>query len=1269
VKNRILGVAGAALAASLLAAPAPAQMMVVNEVVAEPAPAFVEVLILEDGNYQNWSIVDCFASGTIGAGGVQFSGPGYANLRAGTVIVFYGLPTTSAPPADPSYDPDNGDWIIEVNEGEPSTGDFAITGDAAFVLGTGTNADCILIGDGTPAGSIYNPPFANVTDADFVPEEDYYDPATYKFGIVSDRAPHNTRSPNDVILGQPLSGAAIGGSFTQTADYTIGVISPSPGQPNAFDNQQYILGLRNELPGVSIFVPEGPFFSRLTLPTDEEVVEIPVSNPGDTDDLVVSGSFITGPDASLFSVVEPLTVAPGGSASLPVIFSPQGAKGQFQATLTIVSNDEDGATVDVGIVGHSGDHADYEGLLIVELSDAPDSFRDEFVEIQNTTAAPMDISGVILSDEEFSNGEGTIRFPAGSVLDPGEIAIVLVGGTTAFTPNFFLDPNTLEVLLDPGVTVYYQSNRDVSGYPSLPDNPLVEMEYVPAEEFGASGVVFFAAADSAALHLPGSPWVLGPVNFNSAIDGVNFNKTATAPEGPINSNGDADTLQTRVGDAALSGVQSYARRVIDTNVSSEVTFRVQNERTPGQLNVLDDPDASAVSINIFVDRVLPTGAIQALVPIQNLGAAADLTIAGSFFTGADATLFSVVSEPAGPLGPDEVGDVAIEFAPNGFVGSATATLNVVSNDSSGDIVEVTIWAYSGDPADYDGLWMSEIKYTPAIDQFVEIVNTSSSSIDISGVGLTDSNAGNTEGSIRFPAGTVLAPGEVILVTASPQLGRPNWIDNVPPGVRVFVNPARVEGAEFWFPAGGNQLVNMENDIENGNGIFWTSGTDNVAMYFPGARIFSGVGLGIPSTVLDGFNFAIADPDSKPVPLNPDGDYDTPETRFDIGAGVPTSVIRRVYDYSTSSQDFWEVDQVGITPGELRTVDDPDVQVASLQAFAGRALPNATSTGAVTVRNNGFTAPLTVSGSFFTGANASLFSVTSEPSGIVAGETGDLSFTFDPQGFTGPAEATLTVVSNDGGGDTINVTVHAFSGDPAPYAGLWLSEVKVTPTADQFVEIVNLSGSVIDISGVQLTDSGASNTEGCIAFPAGTTIAPGEHIVVTAGAGTALGLERPSWIDGIAGSTRVFVNPFRVEAAEFWFPANGNQLINMDNVPDNENNGAGVFWLGSTDEVAMTFPGARIFNGVGLGVPGTVLDGLNLANTATGKPVPINPDGLYDTQASRLDVTPGIATSAIRKTYATSTSSQIFWATPSSAITPGAENPEITNVDDWSLLAY
>ena len=91
------------------------------------------------------------------------------------------------------------------------------------------------------------------------------------------------------------------------------------------------------------------------------------------------------------------------------------------------SNDEAGYTAYLAAAGQGkGDLRISEVMSAAKLFTAPNGESCDWIEIENTSAMPADLSGLHLSDKE---GEARYTFPAGTTLAPGGFTVVWCSGT------------------------------------------------------------------------------------------------------------------------------------------------------------------------------------------------------------------------------------------------------------------------------------------------------------------------------------------------------------------------------------------------------------------------------------------------------------------------------------------------------------------------------------------------------------------------------------------------------------------------------------------------------------------------------------------------------------------------------------------------------------------------------------------------------------------------------------------------------------------------
>lgn len=198
-------------------------------------------------------------------------------------------------------------------------------------------------------------------------------------------------------------------------------------------------------------------------------------------------------------------------------------------------------------------------------------------------------------------------------------------------------------------------------------------------------------------------------------------------------------------------------------------------------------------------------------------------------------------------------------------------------------------------AQYAGLVISEVITIPTADESVEIVNTSGAAIDLSGVILTDEETGTGEGAVSFPASTTISPGEVIVVAVTANATEPAWLDSLPAGVRVFVEPARVASIGAWTAANGNTLMAL-NDVAGPTANIGLSATDGVALFEP-TLTFSGAGISDPTLCIDGVNW---DPAGPYLPIDMAGTLDTAATEIPYEHGSTNSWQRLRSSANTGS---------------------------------------------------------------------------------------------------------------------------------------------------------------------------------------------------------------------------------------------------------------------------------------------------------------------------------------------------------------------------------
>jgi hypothetical protein len=432
-------------------------------------------------------------------------------------------------------------------------------------------------GTGRPiAGTLVESDGLDVPDGNYVNFHDAnVDGQDSRFGTI---IPNLLATGIQRVEGRALDGGAITSSFVSAsgiwAPSATNTVNPSGGKASPLTIQA---GLPDD---PNIFVATGALYLSAESVLTTTTAEVAVFNVGASAALSITDAVISGAGASAFSVAPPLpsAIAAGSSATLTIRFYPGGSTVLTTATLSIVSTDQGGDTPEIALTGAAApDLTPYAGLLIAEMASQPTA--DEFVEIVNLSNSAMNLSGVIISDEDNNNSEGAIVFPAGTTIAAWGVIVVAMN-------NSATEPSWLDGL-PAGVPVYYEPARDASGWTAAQGNPLIAMEAFPVAAGGTSSVIALSAGDGVALYAPGTRFLsgVGPFPVTATLDGMNYPQGDTGPSNPINSTGQLDTPETKAGTAQPASGNSLTRVDERINVNSFETF-VELPATPGASDLI-----------------------------------------------------------------------------------------------------------------------------------------------------------------------------------------------------------------------------------------------------------------------------------------------------------------------------------------------------------------------------------------------------------------------------------------------------------------------------------------------------------------------------------------------------------------------------------------------------------------------------------------------------------------------------------------------------------
>jgi hypothetical protein len=155
--------------------------------------------------------------------------------------------------------------------------------------------------------------------------------------------------------------------------------------------------------------------------------------------------------------------------------------------------------------------------------------------------------------------------------------------------------------------------------------------------------------------------------------------------------------------------------------------------------VADDPDISGPP-SVPFGPVAPGSTTTSDVIVSNLGASVNLNVTSVNFTGTDASKFTVVSSLPTGIAPSATGTITVQYNPGSSSTVSVAVMNISSNDSSSDVLEVNLKgvAHPDSPIIITGVMFNTAGADPDYE-WIEIYNTSSSPVNLSGYVVDDEN--------------------------------------------------------------------------------------------------------------------------------------------------------------------------------------------------------------------------------------------------------------------------------------------------------------------------------------------------------------------------------------------------------------------------------------------------------------------------------------------------------------------------------------------------
>lgn len=427
------------------------------------------------------------------------------------------------------------------------------------------------------------------------------------------------------------------------------------------------------------------------------------------------------------------------------------------------------------------------------------SSDDEFVELVNTTAIDIDISGYQLLTRSTSSPD-TLQhlFPAGTIFPAGSAIVVFGGGGANFDPNnaafggaqvFKASEGELSLTNSGGVVTLREASQAIMNIFSYGGstglNGDANQSLTRSPDAGPNGCGNFTlhstVPGSTGPHSPGtklngSPFASGqgrlttinisPPSANVTV-GQSTQFTAQARD-QFNRAMTSPTITFASDDTNVATVDSVTKDPATGIATATVTGRAQGTAhitataTDGGITVT----SSQSTINVFPPppitsrvEVAPTSATINRGNTQQFSATAfqpnNQPVPNAIFTWTSSNTNIATIDQNGLATGVGVGSVTITATTSDGMGgtvSGTATLNVQVPLVINEILADPPAGIGGD-SNRDGVGDTDD------DEFVELVNNSTAAVDVSGVILADSASNR----FTFPANTTLAAGRGVVI--------------------------------------------------------------------------------------------------------------------------------------------------------------------------------------------------------------------------------------------------------------------------------------------------------------------------------------------------------------------------------------------------------------------------------------------------------------------------------------------------------------------------
>ena len=441
--------------------------------------------------------------------------------------------------------------------------------------------------------------------------------------------------------------------------------------------------------------------------------------------LTISNPTISGVNAADFSITTnpaTLSIAVGASTTFVVTFDPS-AVGTRDATITIISNDDDESTYDFAIQGTGvsqeinlqGNATNIvDGSLTISLTNFTDfgsmdvttGTRTRTYTIQNTGALPLTItnptiSGINASDFTVTTNPAFLSIPAGSsvtfvvTFNPSAI-----GGrdATINITNNDLDENPYNFAIQ-GTGTSSEINLQGNSFNIIDNNisPLLGNH----TDFGSTNITTLTITRTFTIQNLGTTAL---VISNPTISGAHAaDFSISANPGTLSIAAGSSTTFDVTFDPSAIGIRSATINIVNNDGNENpYDFAIQGTGLNPEINVTGN------TISIVDGDITPTTAdwtdfsnvtLSRVYTIENLGTT-NLTLGTITFSGVNASEFTITSTPVSPVLPGTSTTFTVSFIPL-EVGVRIATINIPNNDSEENNYDYIIIA-TGVNIDTDG---------------------------------------------------------------------------------------------------------------------------------------------------------------------------------------------------------------------------------------------------------------------------------------------------------------------------------------------------------------------------------------------------------------------------------------------------------------------------------------------------------------------------------------------------------------------------------------